>query len=284
MNASLVVGADWGNWRFDRRFAADPGSISVPTATTLASQGNNAFYAQYNAQVTDATKLTFGWRSQRVSDHLIQTGFAISDQNHIRTPRAGEAGIQYELSSSWTAFGRLATSCVATVDENGFTATGNLLEPQTARHREAGVEYRQSGFRLRTNLYTIDLNNEIYFSPIVVPFGANTNLSPTRRGGVELFAALPVSKQLEFSGNAIVQTAKFKTGVYGGIDVSGKDIPLVPRELVNLRSTWLLMPQTRLVAAVSYVGKQRYDNDQANTFSRLMPTYLLADLKLSCGR
>jgi len=282
MNTSLVVGADWGDWRFDRRFAADPGSISVPSATTLATQGNNAFYAQYNAQVTDAAKLTLGWRSQRVSDHLIQSGFANSDQNHIRTPRAGEVGIQYALSSSWTAFGRLATSFrVATVDENGFTATGNLLEPQTARHREAGIEYRQSGYRLRTNLYTIDLNNEIYFSPIVVPFGANANLSPTRRSGVELFAALPVSKQIEFSGNAILQTAKFKTGVYGGTDVSGKDIPLVPRELVNLRATWLFMPQTRLVAAVNYVGKQRYDNDQANTFSRLMPAYLLADLKLS---
>lgn len=282
ISTSLVVGVDTGNWNFDRRFAAGPASISVPTATGRATQGNNAFYAQFNSQVTDAAKLSLGWRSQRVSDHLIQGGFANSDQSQIHTPHAGEAGIQYALSSSWTVFGRLATSFrVATVDENGFTATGNLLEPQTARHREAGVEYRQNGYKLRANLYMMDLNNEIYFSPIVVPFGANTNLSPTRRDGLELFAALPVSKQLEFSGNAILQTAKFKTGVYGGIDVSGKDIPLVPRELVSLRATWLLLPQTRLVAAVNYVGKQRYDNDQANTFSRLMPAYLLADLKLS---
>ncbi len=282
IRTSLVVGADWGNWDFDRRFAADPVSISVPTATTRASQGNNALYAQYNAQVTDAAKLTLGWRSQRVSDHLTQGGFVTSDQSHIRTPHAGEAGIQYAFAPSWTAFGRLATSFrVATVDENGFTATGNLLEPQTARHREAGVEYRRNGLRLRTNLYTMDLNNEIYFSPIVVPFGANTNLSPTRRGGMELFAALPVSQQLEFSGNAILQTAKFKYGVYGGVDVAGKDVPLVPRSLINLRATWLFAPQTRLVGAVNFVGRQRYDNDQANTFSRLMPAYLLADVKLS---
>jgi len=98
---------------------------------------------------------------------------------------------------------------------------------------------------------------------------------------VELFGGLHLSSELELSGNVISQTAKFTTGVYGGIDVTGKDIPLVPSTLANLRAAWQFAPKTQLIAAVSYVGRQRYDNDQDNTYAGLMPAYSLADLKLS---
>ena len=199
-----------------------------------------------------------------------------------RSPHAGEVGVQVALSEAWTAFGRLGTSFrVATVDEDGFTASGELLEPQTARHRDAGLEYRVDGLRLRASAYAIDLDNEIYFSPIVVPFGANTNLSPTRRTGLELFGEARIGAGAELSGSLVLQSAKFKRGVYGGIDVGGNDVPLVPRVLAELRTAWRLAPRTQLVAALRYVGRQRYDNDQANAYPGLMPDYALADLKLS---
>ena len=115
----------------------------------------------------------------------------------------------------------------------------------------------------------------------MVPFGANTNLSPTRRSGFELFGEAGVSPRLELSGSLVLQSAKFRSGVYGGIDVAGKDVPLVPRALANLRAAWRMAPRTQLIASARYVGRQRYDNDQANTFPGLMPDYALADLKLS---
>ena len=279
---SLVLGVDLSRWNFDRAFAADPASISAPGATTTASQDNSAVYLQASAQVAPPVKLTLGWRTQRVSTHLAQTGFFASDQQQTRSPHAGEVGVQVALSEAWTAFGRLGTSFrVATVDEDGFTASGELLEPQTARHRDAGLEYRVDGLRLRASAYAIDLDNEIYFSPIVVPFGANTNLSPTRRTGLELFGEARIAASVELSGSLVLQSAKFERGVYGGIDVGGKDVPLVPRVLADLQAAWRLAPRTQLVAALRYVGRQRYDNDQANAFPGLMPDYALADLKLS---
>jgi iron complex outermembrane receptor protein len=47
-----------------------------------------------------------------------------------------------------------------------------------------------------------------------------------------------------------------------------------------LRAAWLFAPKTQLIATGSYVGRQRYDNDQDNTFARHMPAYALADLKI----
>ncbi len=279
---SLVLGVDFSRWNFDRAFADAPASISAPNATTTASQDNSALYAQASVQVAPAAKVTLGWRSQRVSTRLAQEGFFSSDQQQTRSPHAGELGVQLALGERWTAFGRLGTSFrVATVDEDGFTASGELLEPQTARQRDAGLEYRAGRLHLRASVYSIELENEIYFSPIVVPFGANTNLSPTRRAGFELFGEASISSALELSASVVLQSAKFRTGVYGGVDVSGKDVPLVPRALVNLRATWRPAPRTRLVAAARYVGRQRYDNDQANAFPALMPDYALADLELS---
>ncbi len=282
VESSLVAGVDLGVWDFDRRFAAGPASIGSPVATTRASQDSRALYWQFSARIARAAKLTAGARSQRVTDELTQTGFLAASQRQTRVPRAAELGLEAALAPRWIAFGRLGESFrVATVDENGFTATGRLLEPQTARHRDAGLEFRANGARLRASVYRIDLDNEIYFSPLVVPFGANTNLSPTRRAGLELFARAPVTRGLELDAGLVLQSAKFRTGVYGGVDVSGRDVPLVPRALAHLRATWSLARETRLAAALRYVGRQRYDNDQANAFARLMPAYLLADLKVS---
>jgi iron complex outermembrane receptor protein len=277
LRSSLVLGTDWGDWDYVRHSVDNTGFL----ATAQASQSSSAFYVQYNTELTDAAKLTLGWREQRVDDRLVQTGFPVGDESHIRNPRAGEIGLQYAFSPQWTLFGKAGTSFrVATVDDNALTASGHLLEPQTARQREAGAEYREEGVRIRVSAYDMYLENEIYFSPIVVPFGANTNLSPTHRTGAQLFASFRVSSELELSGDAKYQTAKFRYGSYGGIDVAGKDIPLVPRALANLHAAWLFAPKTQLIATVGYVGRQRYDNDQDNTFARHMPAYALADLKI----
>src|SRR6185295_14893760 len=160
------------------------------------------------------------------------------------------------------------------------------LEPQTATHRDGGIEFAPAGLRLRAGYYRIDLDNEIYFSPLAFAAGAffpgaNVNLSPTRRTGIELSAAWTATQNLEISGYFNLQSAKFRTGMYGGVDVSGRDVPLVPRSLGAVRASWRPARATQLNGALRFVGKQRYDNDQANQFPRLMPAYALADLNLS---
>ena len=40
------------------------------------------------------------------------------------------------------------------------------------------------------------------------------------------------------SGDFALQRARFRTGIYGGFDVSGRDIPLAPRSLAVARGWW----------------------------------------------
>jgi iron complex outermembrane recepter protein len=286
IDSLMVAGVDWADWNYDRPSASSPDAFGAPFGRTSSTQQSTGAYVQYTGQLTQTTKLTLGAREQRVTDHQIADfpGFGLfTDQTQTQTPHAEELALSQALGQRWQVYGKAGTSFrVANVDENGFTATGNLLKAQTARNKEAGVEFRPQGLKLRASVYQIDLDNEIYFSPIVIPFGgANTNLSPTRRSGAEVSGQWAVSPRVDLAGGFAYQVAKFRTGVYGGVDVTNKDVPLVPRQLANLRLSWRITDKTQFGATANFVGRQRYDNDQSNTFPGMMPAFALLDMKLS---
>jgi iron complex outermembrane recepter protein len=283
---AIVAGFDWSDGDFDRRFAGSVEGLGAPTFGTSGSQQSAGTYVQYSGRFAAGTKLTAGAREQRVTDRQTPLGFPAPEQRVVHTLDAGEIGAEQPLFESLRLFGKYGKSFrIANIDENGFTSTGEPLKPQTAHNKEAGVEYRQGEARLRASAYRIDLENEIHFVPFGVPnpfggTGANINLPPTRRQGVELFAAARVAPALDVSGNLVTQSARFRSGEFGGVDVTGHDVPLVPRQLATLSAAWRATQNTLLTAATRYVGRQRYDNDQANLF-REMPAYSVTDLKVA---
>ncbi len=109
------------------------------------------------------------------------------------------------------------------------------------------------------------LNNEIMFIPFP-PIGANINLDPTRRVGVENSATLRLSDALRLKGGLTYTRATFREGIY-----AGNDVPLVSRWTGNLGLTWDVYQKLAVFdAVVRYVGERRMDNDQAN-FQPLIP-------------
>jgi iron complex outermembrane receptor protein len=191
--------------------------------------------------------------------------------------------MRHRIAAPVSVYGRLGTSYrVPTVDENAFTPTGTaILQIQTSRDAEAGVEYRGGPIGLRAALYRNDLENEIHFNRLVGFFGANTNLSPTRRQGLETEASWQVSAALRLAAALHVREAKFRSGVYGGVDVTGNDVPLVPRQTANLKLAWQFAARSAFIVDQRYVGRQRYDNDQANTFPTFMPAYAVTDIRVT---
>ena len=287
--STLVAGIDITNGDLKRRIAGSPAGLANPLAENAAAQRGSSLYLQYQVRFAQGTSLDAGWRTQRVTDRLRTASiFApASDLTQSRRLRAGDIAIRHNVSRVLSLFARAGTSFrLPTVDDNGQTSTGLLLEPQTANHRDIGIELAPAGLGLRASYYVIDLKNEIYFSPLAFAAGAffpgaNINLSPTRRSGIELSATWSATRDLDISGYLNLQTAKFRTGTYGGVDVTGRDVPLVPRVLAAMRASWRVAPAAQVHGALRFVGRQRYDNDQANQFPRLMPAYALADLNLT---
>jgi iron complex outermembrane receptor protein len=169
---------------------------------------------------------------------------------------------------------------LANFDENACffpPCNPQLLRPQTARGGEVGLEVERGGLRGRIAAYQTDLEDEIYFSPLTF---SNVNLEPTRRRGLEIETLWRASSTVDLRAAIAWIDARFRSGVYGGVDVSGDKVPLVPERLATAGASWRFTAQSRASFNARYVGRQRFDNDQANTFAREQPSYTVADFKL----
>ncbi len=277
---SLVTGLDLMHWNYDSRGASSPSSVASPANHPSGTQRSLAFYALDSVRLSDATMLQVGGRIQSIQYHVKDQVNPTNNQSQDRSPRAFELGLRHRIDNGTSLFGKLGRSFrVATVNDvyNSFTYTVNMLEPQTSHDREIGIEHRGGSFSLRGALYHMDLNNEIHFNVLTFE---NMNLSPTRRQGMELDGKLAIARSVELFANYTYTDAKFREGVYGGTDLSGKNIPNVPRHRATIGASWSLSEKTRLNGAVSYTSEQYFDNDQTNSFNQKMPDYTVVDLKL----
>ena len=284
----FVTGLDLADWNYDSRRSNDPSTISTPTVQILAKQSNRALYAQNTTQLDPGTKLTLGGRLQRVDyqvrDVANPEAYASSKQGH--SVHAYELGIRHQMNSGISLFGRIGSSFrIATVDEvfdqyGGpiFDSIVTILEPQTSHDSEVGFDYKSGSNNLRVALYQMNLYNEIHYNAITY---TNMNLSPTHRYGMELEGSHHYSDAIEFAAAYSYTVAKFREGVYGGLNISGNDIPLVPRQRLALSGSWRATDKSVLNMNAVYIGKQHFDNDQTDTFGQLMPAYTVVDTKLT---
>jgi iron complex outermembrane receptor protein len=275
---TLIVGLDWDSWDHDS-VTVFPGFNS----TAFARQKNQALYAQNSVLVLPGTRVTLGVRAHRTENTITEVIPApASTKSQTRSLNAYELALRHNFTPALALYGKAGQSFrVATVDENRAVTT--FLEPQTSHDAEAGVEYQGRYARFRASPYQHKLKNEIHFLPgtVVPPFGANINLPPTRRRGVEIEAGLSASENVEFFANYTHAEAKFLSGAFGGADVTGKTVPLVPKHSLGLGGAWKITGRTRVSGVMKYVGRQRFDNDQSNTFFQNMPAYTTADLKFT---
>lgn len=280
----LIVGVDVEQWDYNTLSASSPSTTSAPFSKRHGEQDSVGWYAQTNFWVTSATRLVLGGRIQQIDQRLTEEVFPLDDRRNADRLEAYEAALRHSFAGGWSLYGRYGKSFrVGNFDENACffpPCSPALLLPQTALTAELGAEFENRNLRLRTSIYDTRLENEIYFSPLTF---SNVNLSPTEREGVELEALWHATSTLDLRGGLALQRARFRSGVYGGVDVSGKTVPLVPEVLATAGASWTFTPRGRFNLNLRHVGQQRFDNDQANTFARQMPEYTLADAKVEYG-
>jgi iron complex outermembrane receptor protein len=279
MKNSLVVGLDWEDWDYDA-VTVFPGFVPESTST----QHTMAVYAQDTLLVGDATAISVGARGQRTRTEIQTQDTFTPPATATQTvhPKAYEVALKQGLSHGLTLYLKAGSSFrVATVDENRGQTTP--LRPQTSRDREAAIEYAEEGRRVRLSAYRMSVSDEIHF--MFIPggpfglFGSNVNLPPTRHEGVELEGQIALLPNLQALGRAEWQRARFRQGTFAGVDVSGNDVPLVPKMIASVMLSWQPADAWNLTGTVRHVSEQRFDNDQSNAFAEKMPAYTLVDLK-----
>jgi len=299
---TLVAGIDWYHWDYQLRLSNSEGNIAQPFNTVNATQENYAIYFQNTTKVTERVTLIAGARAERykisATDFYDPTapggafGSSAAPDSQDKTEYAYELAARYQWLPAWALIGRVGRSFrFANVDEiYEFTPTFNrefqFLQPETAQTYEAGIERKTRGSMLRATVFVIDAKNEIRLDPYSVGIG-NTNLPPTQRRGLELELQQAVGGTLQLAGNYTYVDAKFQEGVLPGspftqtnVVITGKTVPLVPRNKVNVSASWEFQPGTRLNGLLTYVDDQYMDNDEGNTFYTKIPAYTVVDVKL----
>jgi iron complex outermembrane recepter protein len=236
---------------------------------------------QASIWAAEATRIVLGYRLQNVDQTLEEKVFPADKRGRTDNLEAWEAALRQGLGGGFSGYAKYGSSFrLANFDENACffpPCNPELLRPQTARGGEFGFEVEKRGLRGRIAAFQIDLENEIYFSPLTF---SNINLSPTRRRGLELETLWRATQTVDLRAAATWLDARFRSGLYGGVDVSGNQVPLVPERIATAGVSWLFLPKSRASFNVRYVGPQRFDNDQANTFPRKQPSYTVYDMKL----
>lgn len=271
----LTVGLDWSDWSYANRSVSAFGNRDE-----AGNQQNRAMYFRDELALTATTRVTIGTRREHVDQDQQENLTPIPKTTVSHNLSASELALQQDLGHGLAAYGRVGKSFrVGNIDDSRcFSLPCNpLLKPQRSNDRELGLQWRGKSASFRASLFEMDLDDEIHYNAITF---TNMNLSPTRRSGLELEGKAALGDTVDISGRYARTTARFHSGLYGGVDVSGHEVPLVPKERIGLILGWQPIPATRLTVNVNHVGGQRYDNDQPNLF-RSMPAYTVADLKLS---
>ena len=259
-----------------------------PYHTYDLNQRSFAAYWQQTVSVAPSTDISFGARLQQtdLSARDVYDGTApggafgaqATPLDKTEAQHALHLGFEHRFSPMLTAFGRVGRSFrTPNVDErigvSAFPVDFNL-KTQTSFDIEGGLRGRAGPLEWQSSVYQMTLKDELLFIPFP-PLGANTNLDPTRRFGVENAATWHVSQDVRLKGALTYTRATFREGTY-----AGNDVPLVSRWTGNIGLSWNIYRELAVFdAVVNYVGERRMDNDQAN-FQPMIPAHTTVDVRL----
>lgn len=248
-------------------------------------QHQYGLFAEGQIRATDSTYVTLGARRQYASDKLevISGSGEESDKGHHLT--AWQLGVRQDLAAGFGLYGKVGRSFrLPNADE--ALSVQSPLAPQTSTDKELGVTWASDSSSARLSWFRYDLTNEIQYNPLADGMwgpgtGANTNLDPTRRQGIELEGHHKLTSSLTLDANLTWMEAQFRSGAYAGVDLSGKTVPLAPKWLANAGVTWRPTDAFLWNVTAQYVGKSRMDNDQANQFDTQLDAYVLFNTKVA---
>ncbi len=279
---SLVFGAD----AQEAKTTADQNAYyDFEPSKWQSRQHQYGLFAEGQIRATDSTYVTMGVRRQYASDKLEVISGSGEESDKGRHLTAWQLGVRQDLAAGFGLYGKVGRSFrLPNADE--ALSVQSPLAPQTSTDKELGVTWASDKSSARLSWFRYDLTNEIQYNPLADGMwgpgtGANTNLDPTRRQGVELEGHHALTSSITLDANVTWMQAQFRSGTYAGVDLSGKTVPLAPKWLANAGVTWRPTDAFLWNVSAQYVGKSRMDNDQANQFDTELDAYVLFNTKVA---
>lgn len=265
----FVTGIDLIRW--DRK-------VTSSYSAGDARQDSKAFYLRdelrWNAPHN--ARLAVGGRHERFEkDYSDPLAFpAVLGEHRKQSLNAWTVEGSIDVMPQVAVFAKAGRSYrIANIDENSYRSTLDVLEPQTSRDLELGVAAGTEARKATARVFRHRLTNEIYYDP-TIGFGANTNLDPTRRQGVELEGQAVFADAWRLTGSWQYVQAEFRDGPN-----AGREMVLVPKHVVTARLAWTPGDGQTADIGAQWVDSQRYGNDFTNGCSTRIPSFTTIDAR-----
>jgi len=243
-----------------------------------ARQDSKAFYLRdellWNA--AHNARLAIGARRERFEKEYTDLQAGVPNEDRKRSINAFTVEGSFDPMPQVTVFAKAGRSYrIANIDENSYRASVDVLEPQTSRDLELGVKAGVDARNVTARVFQHRLTNEIFFDPTVnFGFGANANLDPTRRRGVEVEGQALFGSAWRLSGQWQYVQAEFRDGPN-----AGREMILVPKHVVTTRLAWTPGNGHTADIGAQWVDSQRYGDDFSNSCSTRIPSATTVDAR-----
>ena len=262
----LVAGVDLMRWR--RVTKSD-------FSTADASQDSKAIYVRNELRWDPAHNGRFALGARREVFDKAYTdplGYPPAAETSVQAQNAWEAQLSYSVLAQVNLYAKAGQSYrMANADENSFRSSPTVLKAQTSHDVELGVTIGAAGQQISARAFRHRLVNEIFYDP-TLGYGANTNLAPTRRQGVEIDAEARLAPNWRINGHLQHVQASFTGGAN-----AGREMVLVPKNVLSARLSWAPATGHSVDIGAQWVDSQRYGNDFANACAARIPSYTTVD-------
>jgi len=267
LNAGLnefVFGIDLSRW--DR----------VTSSGSDASQKAEAYYARNEMRFNGAAnaRLAVGARHERFTKKEANASLAVPEGSQSQNAFSVEGS--FDPLAGVTVHAKAGRSYrLPNADENGYRSSVGLLDVQTSRDLELGVAAGSEARRIAARVFRHRLTDEIFYDPTLGGgWGANTNLDPTRRQGLEVEGQLAIGAALRLTGQWQRVEAEFTEGPN-----AGREMVLVPKNVVTARLAYVAAGPHSADIGAQWVDSQRYGSDFGNTCAARIPSYTTVDAR-----
>jgi len=271
---SYILGYETNQWKQERQYSS--------TDRVSLNSKSEAFYFKNDLDVfRSGWLMSLGFRSEDADrgqtiylPGVLFTPGIINNKNNLQ---AWELGVSKSISDKDQLYSRVAQGYrMPNIDEMGNATWDNAkqlpmpLAPQFSWDKELGWKRAISGKgRMGIRYLRSELSNEIIYDPKNF---ANINLPATVRQSLDMDFLYRLNAQWVYSGNYSLRESKFVQGQY-----TGKDIPMSPRQMLNLRTDWRFSPEQTIGAGLMAVTGQQIAGDFSNEYN--MPGYVTVNAR-----
>jgi iron complex outermembrane recepter protein len=268
MRNELVAGVDLIRWK--RKTASDFSQAD-------ASQTSRGIYLRDELRwdKRNNARLAIGARHEVFDkDYLDRLGMSAAPESSSQSQNAWDVQGSFDLLPGVGLHAKAGQSYrMPNVDENGYRATAAVLKAQTSHDLELGATLGFQERQLALRLFRHELRDEIFFDP-TIGWGANSNLDPTRRQGVEIDAQSVIAAGWRVTAHLQHVQAKFTEGPN-----AGREMVLVPRNVLSARLAWVPGDGQSADLGAQWVSSQRFGSDFANSCAARIPSYATLDAR-----